>query len=166
MMVPEMALAVKPDVTRHQWLTAPRSAAGLRYGGRSLRVMASPSRQDTLAAAIRAAMDAVEMRPETLAEIVGTSKRTVQRWRSGEGAPDVLQLRPMADALGVEPSLFIDPPELPQYPLDAYRLPPEEVVLAAARLAQRDQGTEEETDPPADVQPRARPRKHAVSARR
>lgn len=125
-----------------------------------------PSRQDLLAAAIRAAMDAVEMKPEQLAEVVGTSKRTVQRWRSGEGAPDALQIRPLADALGVDPTLFIDPPELPAYPLDAYRVPAEAVALAAAQLALRDQDTEEPADPHAEEPHSSPPHTRAARVRR
>jgi transcriptional regulator with XRE-family HTH domain len=120
--------------------------------------MGALSRQERLAAAIKASMDAAGFTPDTLAPIVSASARTIHRWRNGTGTPDALQIRPMADALGVKPSLFVDPPVLPEYPLDDYRLTDEEAVSAATRLAHLDSGEVELADPPDGRSPAAPPR--------
>ena len=103
---------------------------------------------------------------EELAGVVSVAPRTIFRWRNGTGQPDALQLRPMADHLRVDVSLFVDPPELPDYPLAGYRLSPEEVATAAARLAQRDQQAAGEADPPAEDMRPSLPRKRASKAPR
>lgn len=81
-----------------------------------------------LARAIQEAVDAAarrreEQTPDTvrwLAPLVSVSTKTVSRWMNGEAVPDALQLRPLADALGVSPMLFVDPPPVPEYPLAEY----------------------------------------------
>lgn len=81
-----------------------------------------------LARAIQEAVDAAAKRreetaPDTvrwLAPQVSVSTKTVTRWMNGEAVPDALQLRPLADALGVSPMLFVDPPPVPEYPLAEY----------------------------------------------
>jgi transcriptional regulator with XRE-family HTH domain len=124
------------------------------------------TRQELLAMAIRVAMDDIGERPETLGPVVGESPRTVARWRAGTAVPDVLQVRPLADRLGVSPLLFVDPPEPPSYPLEAYRLSPEEAASAAARLAQRETEQAAGDDPPAGGTPSASPRRRPEPALR
>ena len=91
-----------------------------------------------LARAIREAVEATELKPADLGRLpgLGVSEKTVYRWMNGEAIPDALQLRPLADALGVSPMLFVDPPTPPVYPLAEYRtgqpMGPAELAAAAA----------------------------------
>jgi transcriptional regulator with XRE-family HTH domain len=124
------------------------------------------TRQEALATAIRVAMDDAGVTVEALASVVGESTRTVSRWRSGSAVPDALQLRPLADLLGVDPMLFVEPPAPPAYPLEAYRLAPEEAATAAARLAQRDTVEGAGGDPPAGGTRASRPRRRPEPALR
>lgn len=55
-----------------------------------------------------------------LAPLVGVSERTLKRWTTGESIPDVLKLVPLSQHLGVNAMLFVDPPEVPEYPLSEY----------------------------------------------
>lgn len=55
-----------------------------------------------------------------IAGVVSVSPRTVSRWAAGEAVPDLLQVVPLANELGVSPMLFVQPPEVPAYPLDEY----------------------------------------------
>ncbi len=55
-----------------------------------------------------------------LAPLVGVSDRTVKRWTTGDAIPDALKLVPLAQHLGVNAMLFVDPPEVPSYPLSEY----------------------------------------------
>ena len=160
-----MALDVKYVTNRHFRPTVPRSVGHVVYLRPTLALM-EPSRQECLAAAIKSAMDDAGVTPDGLGELVGTSGRTVKRWRAGTGTPDALQLRPMADRLCVDPMLFIDPPVPAPYPLEAYRLSPEEAALAAARLAQRDLGGAVEVPRGAEARPSERPRRPVARARR
>lgn len=105
----------------------------------SLRVVTSrtPTRGELLATAIKEAMDAAGINAEQLAPVMNESVRTIGRWRSGESVPDALQVVPLAEALGVDPMLFIKPPEPPPYPLAQYRTgqPMDAAALAAAAAA-------------------------------
>ena len=81
-------------------------------------------------------MDDAGISAEQLAPVMGESKRTVSRWRSGEAVPDALQVLPLAEALGVDPMLFVKPPVPDPYPLAGYRtgkpMGPAELAAAAA----------------------------------
>lgn len=82
-------------------------------------------RKERLGFAIRAAMRSARPQPlsqEDLAAVLGKSVTTVGRWVRGQTAPSVLEVGPLAEALGVSPLLFIDPPAIPDYPLDEYRV--------------------------------------------
>lgn len=57
---------------------------------------------------------------EALAKAVSVSARTLTRWTTGDAVPDLLQAVPLAKALGVHPLLFVEPPEVPVYPLSEY----------------------------------------------
>lgn len=116
-----------------------------------------------LAAAIKAAMDDAGISPEDLVPVMHESKRTIERWRSGEAVPDLLQAMPLAKALGVHPMLFITPPEPPAYPLADYRqgqpMTPSELAAAAAAHGTADSATGEELPRLAVVPPAKPPRK-------
>jgi len=102
----------------------------------------TPTRGELLAAAIREAMDDAGIGAEQLAPVMGESRRTIDRWRSGESVPDALQVVPLAQALGVDPMLFVKPPEPPPYPIAQYRtgtpMSPAELAAAAAEHGTRD----------------------------
>lgn len=73
-----------------------------------------------LAYAIREAMRAADLTPPKLAARLDVDPKTVNRWINGETVPNALTVRPLADALGVSPMLFVDPPPVPEYPLAEY----------------------------------------------
>ena len=116
-----------------------------------------------LALAIKEAMDDAGITSAALAPVMAESKRTIDRWRSGEAVPDALQVRPLADALGVEPSLFVDPPMPPEYPLGSYRagkpMGPAELAAAAAAHGTHDSAEGEPRPRLAAVPPAKPPRK-------
>jgi len=86
-----------------------------------------------LAHAIYAARkDAGLTRPQ-LAERVGVNRGAVYTWEKGRSVPSLLNLGPLCDALGVDPSLFAYPPPIPESPVARYRRPrAEEKERAAA----------------------------------
>lgn len=79
-------------------------------------------------------MDGAGINADQLAPVMGESPRTIGRWRSGESVPSALQVQPLARALGVDPMLFVAPPEPEPYPLARYRTgePMDAAALAAA----------------------------------
>lgn len=76
--------------------------------------------QKRLARAIREAMDSANLTPPKLAALLGVAPKTVNRWINEEAVPSALSIRPLANALGVSPMLFVDPPPVPAYPLSEY----------------------------------------------
>lgn len=74
-------------------------------------------RKERLAYAIRAAMAHRKLSAPDLAELIGRHPVTVGRWVRGETAPSALDVGPLAMALGVHATMFIDPPAIPEYPL-------------------------------------------------
>ncbi len=141
----------------------PSGACCAACGRPSLTLVTTQTRGDMLAAAIKAAMDDAGINAEQLAPVMGESVRTISRWRSGEAVPDVLQARPLANALGVDPSLFVDPPTPPTYPLATYRagkpMTPSELAAAAAAHGTHDSAEGEERPRLAAVPPAKPPRK-------
>jgi ribosome-binding protein aMBF1 (putative translation factor) len=77
-------------------------------------------RRERLAFAIATAMRRQGLTPPKLAAKLGKSKETVRRWRDGDAVPSMLEVAPLAEALGVNPIYLINPPEVPEYPLDEY----------------------------------------------
>lgn len=65
-------------------------------------------------------MEAAGLTPPKLAARLDVAPKTVNRWVNGEAVPSALSIRPLADALGVSPMLFVDPPPVPEYPLAEY----------------------------------------------
>jgi transcriptional regulator with XRE-family HTH domain len=51
--------------------------------------------------------------PPKLAERVGVSRSTVNKWESGEQIPSMIWLGPLAEVLRVDPRLFADLPPIP-----------------------------------------------------
>lgn len=95
--------------------------------------------KDRFARALVEAMKARDMSADDLAQAIGRERRTIQRWRSGDSVPSALELGPLARALGVDPSLFYDPPPIPEYPIRGYLLPQAEAegVAEGSRRAVR-----------------------------
>ena len=79
-------------------------------------------RKERLGFAIRAAMRAAGLTQEELATTLGKSTTTVGRWVRGDTVPNALEVGPLASALQVSPLLFIDPPDVPDYPINEYRV--------------------------------------------
>lgn len=67
--------------------------------------------------ALRAAIQHRGMTYEELGGLVGHPKGTIQRWATGATLPSVWDIAQLADALGVEDSYFVRPPEPTPYPL-------------------------------------------------
>lgn len=102
-------------------------------------------RKERLTFAIQAAMRRRGLTPPKLAAMLGKHADTVRRWRDGETVPTILDVAPLAEALGVDPSYLIEPPPLPEYPLDEYLVgDPEQPTVAGA-----DQALDEELAGPA-----------------
>ena len=164
----QATVALSFDTRRLTGRPVPDGAGCSRCSGPSLRVVTDDSdRPRRLARAIREAIEGSELKPADLGRLpgLGVSEKTVYRWMNGEAVPDVLQLRPLADALGVSPMMFVDPPVPPVYPLADYRtgmpMTPGELAAAAAEHGTHDQAEGVERPrlaavPPAEP-PRTRP---------
>lgn len=51
--------------------------------------------------------------PPRVAERIGVARSTVTAWAAGRQVPSLIYLGPLAEALGVDPRLFADLPEIP-----------------------------------------------------
>jgi len=51
--------------------------------------------------------------PPKLADLVGVTRSTVNKWESGEQVPSMIWLGPLSTALRVDPRLFADLPPIP-----------------------------------------------------
>lgn len=80
--------------------------------------------QDRLSFAIFWAMWKRDVTPPALAKGVGKSADTIRRWRDGDSTPSVLDVGPLARALGVRVDYFTNPPAVPDYPFGEYAIPP------------------------------------------
>lgn len=160
-------------------------AAAPLPGGHTVGAVDRPTPGERLARAIREAMD--DDRPERprmtaahVAQRLSVSKRTVERWTTGEAVPDALTILPLARLLAVDPMLLLDPPDPPVYPIALYRVPPveppgvtqpptplrtieeptlDEAASDASVLARRDWETGEASARPAAPPPPAAPRR-------
>jgi transcriptional regulator with XRE-family HTH domain len=56
---------------------------------------------------IKARRESLQVTQETLAELSGVGLRTVKQFESGKGNPTLVNLRKMADALGLELTLKV-----------------------------------------------------------
>jgi len=91
-------------------------------------------RKERLGYAIREAMRRRRLTPPKLGKQVGRSGETIRRWMAGTNAPSVLELGALAEALGVDPLYLVNPPPVPEYPLDDYLLEDEPTVADADRV--------------------------------
>lgn len=87
------------------------------------------------------------MTAPTLAALVHTTPKTVNRWEKGEAAPSLIDLGPLCAALGIDPHAFID---LPADPVSRYLLLAEVAIQGAeAEALVEEQPNPEAGDPPA-----------------
>lgn len=91
--------------------------------------------KERLAYAIRYAMQKKKLSAPEVAARIGRSTITVGRWVRGETAPSLLDVTPLANALGVRPEYLFDPPEIPEYPIDQYLV--EDAVQAGVEEGER-----------------------------
>jgi transcriptional regulator with XRE-family HTH domain len=84
------------------------------------RVTDDVQRKEELAYAIRAAMARRGLSAPDVAKLIGRSPVTVGRWVRGETAPSALDVGPLAAALGVRSDYLIEPPPIPDYPIERY----------------------------------------------
>lgn len=94
-------------------------------------------RREARAFAIRRGMEVLGLKPPQLAALIQRDANTVRRWADGKTAPSADDLLLVALALGLEPKLLLDPPPVPEYPLDsAYRLAAQEGLRSGRRRVQ------------------------------
>lgn len=55
-----------------------------------------------------------------LADLIGVSRGTVNRWEAGDQVPSMIWLGPLCAALKVDPRLFADLPPIPPSPASEY----------------------------------------------
>lgn len=91
--------------------------------------------KERLAYAIRYAMQKKRLSAPEVAARIGRSTITVGRWVRGETAPSLLDVGPLANALGVRPEYLFDPPEIPEYPIEQYLV--EDAVLGGVEEGER-----------------------------
>lgn len=77
-------------------------------------------RKSRLSFAISWAMWKRGVTPPQVAAAIGKDAQTVRRWRDGETAPSVLDVGPLAQALGLRVDFFTNPPAVPEYPFEEY----------------------------------------------
>jgi transcriptional regulator with XRE-family HTH domain len=73
-----------------------------------------------LSYAIRHALYEKGMKPPDLARALKVDASTTNRWAKGTSVPDLLMLKPLAKALGVEPKYLYDPQPVPEYGFSEY----------------------------------------------
>lgn len=68
-----------------------------------------------------------------LARRMEKSPNTIARWNRGETLPNVIDIGVMSEILAVDPVLFVNPPPVPEYPLEDYLTDEGKANLARAR---------------------------------
>lgn len=108
-------------------------------------VVDDAEQRERFAYALREAMRAVGLTPPKLAAKIDVAAKTVNRWVNGDSLPNVMMVKPLAEALGVRPELVYDPPERPDYPLSEYLLATElhSAVAEGLKRARRPRPTRE-----------------------
>jgi len=99
---------------------------------------------------------AQDLSQEDLAERIGVSVSTLGRWERGVNAPKTYQAGRVIRALGIDPMLFLDPPDV-RSDMDRAIAAAVGSGLAAASLPRRRatrRGADGPAEPPAPRQPR------------
>lgn len=97
-------------------------------------------RKKRLSFAIFWAMRERDVTPPKLAKAIGRSADTVRRWLDEDGAPNALDLAPLADALGVRVDYFTHPPRVPDYPFSEYATEAPQTFLRDAAASGVEEG--------------------------
>jgi transcriptional regulator with XRE-family HTH domain len=72
--------------------------------------------------------------PPKLAERIGVSRSTINKWEAGEQVPSMIWLGPLAAALSVDPRLFADLPAIPPSTVADYLVDDDAAGTEAARV--------------------------------
>lgn len=83
-------------------------------------VIGEEERRERLAYWIRDIRFRRGLTPPKLADLVGVTRSTVNKWESGEQVPSMIWLGPLAIALRVDPRLFADLPAIPPNAAEQY----------------------------------------------
>jgi len=102
-------------------------------------------RRERFAYALREALRIRKMSQGQLAERIGRAEGTVRRWAAGQTLPSVLEIAPLADALGVEYRYFVKPPEPQPYPVREFL---REVTASAEEAGQGRSDHSDQAPPP------------------
>ena len=70
--------------------------------------------------ALREALAHRDMTALELARQLDRSPNTVSRWLNGRSAPSLAELQGIVRVLRVRPDLFVEPPEVPTYPIEEF----------------------------------------------
>lgn len=144
--MPQRSTIVLLALVRPNWALVAVPSASARP---SLWAVEDDAEQrERFAYALREAMRAAKLTPPKLAARLDVAPKTVNRWLNGQALPNVMMVRPLADALDVRPELIYDPPDRPDYPLSEYLLRRAgeagvEEGLRHARRPRRDAGDDE-----------------------
>lgn len=121
-------------------------------------VLSEEERRRRLAYWIRDIRFRRDLTPPKLADLVGVSRSTVNKWESGEQVPSMIWLGPLAVGLRVDPRLFADLPPIPpnsaaEYLVDQVTA---EGLVEGKRRARQPRAAEGPSEPRPTPRPRAR----------
>jgi len=91
------------------------------------------------------------MTPPELAERIGASRGTVNKWEAGEQVPSMIWLGPLCAALRVDPRLFADLPPIPPSPASEYIV--EQIVAEGIEEGKRRARRPRAAEAPSEPQP-------------
>ena len=113
MLVNTQHRAIFAPITRSIAIGARTSAPLIPTAPTLALVLTEEERKARLAYWIRDIRFRRGLTPPKLAELVGVSRSTVNKWESGDQVPSMIWLGPIAAALSVDPRLFADLPAIP-----------------------------------------------------
>jgi transcriptional regulator with XRE-family HTH domain len=103
---------------------------------RTLRIVLDDvERRARLAYAISEAMRRRRLTAPKVGAKIGRSAETVRRWADGRNVPSVLDVGPLADALGVSVDYLVNPLPVPEYAIDDYLIEDDEPTVEDADRA-------------------------------
>lgn len=149
----------------HNWqqlVGLPTLRVSPRHDTSTVRGMTDVDRRERLRYAIKQAIGTRTAQDVADAMDPKRSKETVSRWARGETVPSALDVGPLARALGVRPDLFVDPPELPVYPLADYLVD----QAVAAGVAEGRKRSRQPLTGEAPSEPQPSPERRSASAGR
>lgn len=151
--------------TQHRTIFAPTGRPGVIVVGTDVpilptlptlaMVLTEEERRARLAYWIRDIRFRRGLTPPKLADLVGVTRSTVNKWESGEQVPSMLWLGPLATALRVDPRLFADLPPIPPNAAADYLV--DAAVASGVEEGRRRAAEPEDPDTP-EPSPRPLPR--------